>query len=222
MTKIIQSLLFVAVCGVPALATEITYKSQSRYNYLTFQSPDGNQSARDDASGFERFDSNLRRDFQSGESSASSSATQTSELLAMSIVANGSTTGSYGPPVGTSDANGQSHFEVDFSIDVATPYSLDLSSNNSETGQVRFVGPSFNIDQQVGLDGGDPLSISETGTVQPGDYSLLINIFTAGGMDGTAGQYSLNFQLVPEPCLSPFVILAMGLVWVRATRKIRA
>jgi len=221
MTKIIQALVFVAVCGIPAFATEITYKSQSRYNYLTFESVNRNQSAKDGAVGFERFESNFSRDFQSGESAASSSATQTSELLAMSIVANGSTEGSWGPPAGSSNASGQSYFEVDFSIDVASPYSLDLSSNNSENGQVRFVGPSFNIDQQVGI-GSEPLSISETGTVQPGDYSLLINISTSGAMEGTVGQYSLNFQLVPEPCFSPFVFLAMGFVWLRATKKIRA
>ena len=222
MSKIIQALMFVAVCVGPSLATEITYKSQSRYNKLTFQSGDGDQSARDDASGFDRFDSNLSRSFQSGESAASSSATQTSGFSAMSIVADGSTAGSFGPPAGSSNASGQSYFEVEFSIDVASPYSLDLSSDNSEYGQVRFVGPSFNIDQQVGVSGGDPLSISETGTVQPGDYSLLIDINTSGFMNGTVGQYSLDFQLVPEPCVSPLLILAMGFAWLRVTRKLRA
>ena len=221
MTKIFQALVIVAVCGVPALATEINFQRSYRYNYLEFDSQDGNQSAREDATHFDRFDSDLSRDFQAGESEAASRATQTSEFSVTSILANGSTIGSYGPPVGSSNASGQSHFEVDFSIAEAVGYSLDLSASNSELGHVRLVGPSFSIDKQVGLAGGEPLSISENGIVQPGDYSLLINVSSSGAVDGIVGQYDLKFELVPEPCFSPFAILVMGLVWGRVSRRLR-
>lgn len=177
-------LLFVTTLG---RAGEIVYQAQNRFIEATLDF-DG-QSERRSAADFGHFENSI---------SAFGSASQTSTLLPNSIFAMSRVSGATGPPVGTSSGGGQSRLSVDFNIPHDSEYELDFTMRNVEFGSYRFSGSSLDL---VDLEANflRPVDIHESGPLLAGTYSFEVDISNGGAAEGFVGEFSLQFNVVPEP-----------------------
>jgi hypothetical protein len=125
--------------------------------------------------------------------------------------------------IASNDANAESNFVIEFNITVPMTWTLDasiLDEGSGSTGYVRLrpVGGSniFNLDQNSGVS-----VLSDTGTLQPGDYELLAKASgTAfGSQDFNTffdrdAEFALDFSIVPEPA-SGLLLLLGGVAALR-------
>lgn len=203
-----------------ACQAAIVYSAQLRFTNLGFNSVYGNDSVQFSAPDFGMFDSNLSRTFVIGDASAFATASQRSTLDSSSIKATGRTLGTVGPPVGSSGASGQSHFEVDFTIDQASLYAIGIQSSNAEFGHIRVFGPSIDINRALGLVAGNPaFTLLEDHILQPGSYKAFIEISNSGATEGVVGTYSLDIQQVPEADTLSLLTFVVSFSWLFTFRS---
>jgi hypothetical protein len=209
-------------CPIIAHATPINYVSQQRFVEVSasLSDPGENFSERVDAVAFEPFDVQLDRTFTNGESAASGHAGQTSEFQNDRIGASGTVVGETGPPVGTSSGSGHVLFAVAFRIETSLEYELRFAMEDVEFGSYRLTGPSLDHAGDVNM---QPVLISSSGDLLPGDYSFLVEIQNGGTAEGFTGAFDFDFAVVPEPTSWAGVGGAVYLVPVlmRRHRRIR-
>jgi hypothetical protein len=179
-------------------AIPITYVTQQRFVEVSayLSDPGESLSERIDATDFEPFDAQIDLTFDNGESAASGHAGQSSRFLEDRITASGSVAGSTGPPVGTSSGAGNAFFAVGFQIEAQSQYQLRLMLDDIELGSYELTGPSLNHIGEVSI---QPVSIIETGDLQPGAYSFQIDVKNSGVAENFTGTFELDFSVVPEP-----------------------
>ncbi len=196
-------ILSVSFSQMPANAAAITYVAQERFVRVQANVAGEFFSERIDAPDFQTFDVELDRTFANAIGFASGFASQTSQLGDDRMTASGSASGTEGPPAGTSGGGGTVSFEVTFQIETQTEYDLRLNLF-SEFGSYSLTGPSLN---HVNLTAGSfqSISIVETGTLLPGDYSFQVEIATGAAGQGLTGTFDLDFVVVPEPTSSLFL-----------------
>ena len=198
-------------------AAPLIYQSQNRFIRTALSADLFEQMSADDLS---EFDAALDSFFNDGIRTGNAAASQSSSLFGSSIIANGTARGSTGAPVGTSNATGNSHFEVSFQVTDSHEFELMFHGGQlSEFGRFTFQGPSVNFDSSFGLTGGGELVVSEGGTIQPGEYLITTNISNGGAAAGLVGSFDLQFHVVPEPRVGLFVICVTSTVLL--TRRTR-
>lgn len=184
-------LLPVVAAGAVALATanaEVTYDSAFRSVTVWAGSPaepDVMDTISSAALGL--FDESLSASTSEG---VTGTAAQTSYILPRSFSGSGHATGETGAPVGSGYGDGESYFEVSFTIDIQTPFML--TGDIDGFGVYSFTGPSINIEDMSF--GPKSATFGEIGTLDAGAYTFIISA-AAESVDDISGSFSLEVVL---------------------------
>ena len=181
-------------------------------NFDTLSDTDSDSDA---ATDFGLFNSSVSASASVAVNFSSAAASQDSNILSNQILGTGTASSSAccGDTMGSASASSSSRLRVTFSIDRTLSYTYNgeldgefLTGDFSNfSGELSLTGPSGSVIDEMFDELSDPVSIMQSGTLEPGQYTIIADVFsfspegpTSAG-EASSATFDFDLNLVPEP-----------------------